>query len=127
MKRLILLVTGGRTFAKDGVERELLFAALRVIEPDVVVHGGASGADTAVDVWARQRGVPCLRWPAQWGEKGMAAGPKRNAEMVDLVAQLSAKNDVMLLRCPGGAGTEDCERRAREKGLRVVELREMAS
>jgi hypothetical protein len=54
----------------------------------VVVHGAASGVDTAFHEAALAHRVPVEPHPADWGRFGDAAGPRRNAEMVTLGADL---------------------------------------
>jgi len=46
-----------------------------------IVSGGARGVDRLGERYARQRGLPCTVFPAQWGKYGKSAGPIRNAEM----------------------------------------------
>jgi hypothetical protein len=46
-----------------------------------IVSGGAGGADRLGERYARQRGLPCTVFPAQWGQYGKSAGPIRNVEM----------------------------------------------
>ena len=46
-----------------------------------VVSGGARGVDRLGERYARQRGLPCKLFPAQWAQYGKSAGPLRNAEM----------------------------------------------
>lgn len=47
----------------------------------VIVSGGAQGADSLGENYARERGYALKRYPAQWDKYGRAAGPIRNAEM----------------------------------------------
>ena len=46
-----------------------------------VVSGCARGADKAGEAWARDHGVPVVRFPADWRRHGRKAGPMRNREM----------------------------------------------
>jgi len=46
-----------------------------------IVSGGARGVDRLGERYARQRGLPCRVFPAQWTKYGKSAGPIRNAEM----------------------------------------------
>jgi hypothetical protein len=46
-----------------------------------IVSGGARGVDRLGERYARQRGLPCKVFPAQWDKYGKSAGPIRNAEM----------------------------------------------
>ena len=111
---VIVLVTGGRGYADVlTVER-----VLRNLAPGLVLHGGARGADTIADHWASRNGVHTAEVCALWDFHGKAAGPKRNAVLVELAKRLGAE----VVAFPGGAGTADCVRRAREAGLVIHEV-----
>lgn len=115
----IVAVTGGRNFGDaDCVAWALgsLHAALGI---RLLVHGGATGADTLADAWCRLTGVPCQPFRLThrtWNAFGRVAGPLRNAIMLDSVAV-----DV-LVAFPGGAGTADCVAAAKARGVRVWQV-----
>lgn len=50
--------------------------------PTVVISGTAGGVDRLGEDWARKRGIPVERMPADWSRHGKRAGPIRNAEML---------------------------------------------
>lgn len=104
-----VLVCGGRTYRNyRAVTREL--AHLR--PTDVLVHGGAPGADTlAAKLWPYQAEV----WPAEWDQFGKAAGPIRNRLMLESGIDL-------VIAFPGGRGTADLTRRALELGVWVMSI-----
>jgi len=54
----------------------------------VVVHGGAKGADTIAGQWAGVQFVQEEVHPADWEKYGKRAGFIRNAEMVNLGADI---------------------------------------
>ncbi len=54
----------------------------RLPQNTVVVHGGAQGADQLAGECARQRGLSVEEHPAEWSRYGRAAGPRRNAAML---------------------------------------------
>jgi len=93
-----LLVAGSRSFTDFGLMAERLDHLTSRLSPDQIclLSGTANGADTLGEQWARQRGIPCARFPARWDavdgphvvvrhRKGRAydarAGHKRNAQM----------------------------------------------
>ncbi len=80
-----------------------------------VVEGGARGIDAIARQWARNRNVPCDTVTADWKTHGRAAGPIRNRAMLEAGASL-------VIAFPGGVGTEDMKRQARERGVRVIEV-----
>jgi predicted Rossmann-fold nucleotide-binding protein len=110
------IVCGGRDYA----DRDALFATLDRLRANygiaAVAHGGAPGADTLAGQWAKSRGLVCEEFRADWKRQGRAAGPLRNQRMLD---DAGAR---FVVAFPGGDGTADMVRRARAKGLAVVEV-----
>lgn len=113
----IVLVCGGRKF-RDTI---FVFEALDEIAAeygiDLLVHGGAAGADTIADEWAKDRGVPPVMWAALWDAEGRAAGPQRNGRMFDFM------QPTRVVAFPGGVGTNNMLKRtadAIKKGMKVV-------
>ena len=116
-----ILVTGSRHRTDEKIFDALsdAYAGIRRSHDRlVVVHGGASGADSAavewvaVDAGGDPYGVVAEPHPADW-TRGPKAGPERNQKMVDLGADLC-------LAFPGAAdsrGTWDCLRRAVAAGI----------
>lgn len=107
-----ILVCGGRN-----LEPELwVLAWLRkYLQPeDVVIHGGARGADSIAGDFATGMGCEVLVFPAEWGKHGYAAGPIRNQQMID-----EGKPD-LVLAFPGGRGTADMVRRAEAAKIKVI-------
>lgn len=51
--------------------------------PTEVVSGGARGIDKLGELWAKHRGIPVKRFPADWDKHGKAAGAIRNREMAE--------------------------------------------
>ena len=82
MKRL--LITGDRNW----LNREIIRAAIEEHAPDLVIQGGAKGADTCAYDACVIMEIDCLRAPAKWTtgkfSNKKAAGPIRNGEMLKL-------------------------------------------
>lgn len=111
-----LLVTGGR----DYEAKEAVYKILDTIDADikisVVIQGGAPGADKMARLWAADRKKPLITFDAHWSTLGRAAGPMRNAWMlehgsVDLVVAF-----------PGGKGTEGMVALANARGIQVSQF-----
>ena len=64
-----------------------------------IVSGGARGADTLAERYAQEKGYGLQVFPADWKNKGLAAGMERNRQM--------AKAGDVLVAFPGGSGTEN--------------------
>lgn len=117
-----IIVCGGRDFD----DYELVCDALDdfvlekcpngSIDLDLVIQGGADGADELAADWAKARGVPCLEVPADWRKHGSAAGPIRNAKMLAYLPDC-------VIAFPGGKGTADMVAKARQAGVRVEEIK----
>jgi predicted Rossmann-fold nucleotide-binding protein len=107
-----VLVCGGRGY--DLYYR--VVAILSEYDNIRIIHGGAPGLDSLADKYAKAVGVEVKVYPADWKKYGKAAGPIRNQEMLD--------NEPVdeVIAFPGGKGTFDMCRRAREKGIKVTEV-----
>lgn len=108
-----VLVCGGRNYR----DYETLSRALSEIKPRLVIDGGARGADWMASSWALENGVLSRTYRADWNAHGKAAGPIRNQRMLD-----EGKPD-LVVAFPGGRGTADMVRRARQAGIPVQEIK----
>jgi hypothetical protein len=112
-----VIVCGGR----DYKDRTALFEALdRLVLDrgpiDAVIHGNAHGADTLADAWARARDITPVPVQAEWQRHGKAAGPVRNRKMITDHAP------DLVIAFPGGDGTANMVRLAREADVEVIEI-----
>lgn len=77
-----ILFTGSRDFTN----LEMVVEVMKNLPPDtVVIHGGAKGLDTMVDVIAEEMGLEIERFPIDkktWDEVGKQAGHLRNSQML---------------------------------------------
>jgi hypothetical protein len=106
-----VLVCGGRYFSDyASLSKEL---ARLEPEPDLIIQGGASGADRLAKKWALHNGVNCHQEPALWRLHGKRAGPIRNVKMLQL-------NPDICVAFPGGRGTADMVRRCLDAGISVL-------
>jgi hypothetical protein len=104
---LAVVVAGGRDYRITEADE----AWLDTLPIREVVSGGASGADAGGEAWARKRGIPIKRFPADWDTHGRAAGPIRNRQMAEYA------EGVVLF--PGGRGTDSMRREAERRGLQI--------
>lgn len=108
-----VLVCGSRKFSDYSAVCTALNDHANMAE--VVIHGGATGADTLAGEWADHHSIRCVVFKADWKQYGPAAGPIRNQRMLD-----EGKPD-LVVAFPGGAGTADMVRRAQAAGIPIVE------
>lgn len=128
-----VLICGGRDFGHVGIalglspkevarrQYEIVYAEtylsnqLSDYMPElVIVHGGARGADSIADRWAKRNHISVKPHPADWDRFQKAAGPIRNQEMLD-----EEKPD-LVIAFPGGRGTADMVSRARRSGVKII-------
>lgn len=110
-----VLVCGGRDFCNyafiwgrlDKLHAETPFTAM--------IQGGATGADTIANEWAATKPIERYTCKADWEKHGRAAGPMRNARMLEWKPDL-------VVAFPGGRGTANMVRQAREAGVKVIEV-----
>lgn len=111
-----VLVTGGRAYADVVRVAAVLDKLHGEAGIDLIIQGGAAGADRHAFNWARSRGVARETFEADWENQGSFAGPARNKRMLD-----EGKPD-LVIAFPGGRGTADMVRKARRAGVDVVEI-----
>lgn len=110
-----IIVCGGRDFDNlEAVSRALTMVhhKHRITE---LVEGGARGADMHARDWAKANDVKTTTVHADWKRYGPAAGPIRNSEM------LRDHRPDAVIAFPGGKGTADMVKIARDAGVKVWE------
>lgn len=108
----IILVTGGRAYS----DKNHIYKVLDSIRPiDLLVHGGATGADSLAGKWAEDREISCARNPAKWIMLGKSAGHFRNAWMLDKF------EPNLVVAFPGRRGTTGCVEAAKKRGIEVID------
>jgi len=111
-----VLVCGGRRFGKTEPEMALmenvLYLAHSQFHIDLLIQGGAPGADKYAILWALRHGVKALTFPADWS-RGKKAGPLRNQEMIN-------ERPDLVIAFPGGRGTADLLSRAKACGVKRI-------
>jgi hypothetical protein len=75
-----------------------------------IVSGGARGVDMLGERLAKELGIPCKRFPADWNKYGKSAGYKRNTEMVKY-------GEALLAITNGSKGTQHMIELSRKKLL----------
>lgn len=79
-----LIICGSRSITDMRVLAEAMRVAnIAVSEIDEIVSGGARGADSLGEEFARQTGKGLRLFPAKWEQYGKSAGYLRNAQMAE--------------------------------------------
>jgi len=111
-----LLVCGGRDFTDYHTLVEVLNGFHAAHTVTVLIEGGALGADRFARRWATDRGIPVETYEAEWARYGRSAGPRRNIRMLT-----EGKPD-QVIAFPGGNGTVNMVRLARNMSIPVMEV-----
>ena len=113
---MIVLVCGGR----DYHDHEIIIKALNSMNEkhgiELLIEGGAKGADAHAATWADNNGIPRCTFHANWDYLGPKAGPIRNQNM------LKFGKPECLVAFTGGRGTKNMISRARSWAIPVWEI-----
>lgn len=107
-----VLVTGSR----DWADRKAIEEGFDLLEPTLIIHGDAKGADWIANAVAGTRGIDIVKFPANWNKHGKKAGPIRNRLMFDSMQP----NAVLAFPLPQSIGTLDMIKYARSKDCPVL-------
>jgi hypothetical protein len=83
---------------------------------DLIIEGGARGADAHAAIWADKNKIPRCTFHANWKNLGNKAGPIRNKNMIEF------GNPDCVVAFSGGVGTKGMIRLAKESNINVWEL-----
>ncbi|MDX1476010.1 MAG: DUF2493 domain-containing protein [Reinekea sp.] len=111
-----VLVCGGRTYRNQGLVNETLNKMQKDFGIDLIIQGGATGADHLSKTWAKENGIPCAEMEANWHYYGPAAGPRRNLWMINLL------RPNLVVAFEGGKGTADMIMKAHKAGVAVMQI-----
>ena len=113
-----VIVCGGRDYANFEM-LSLVMDELHAKTPiSMVIQGGAKGADDLAFRWAcRTKNVSITTHHAEWEKHGRAAGPIRNAHMLQ-------DSPDLVIAFPGGRGTANMVKQSKAAGVPVIEVEE---
>ncbi len=122
MSKFSVLVCGGR----DYHNRVKVYSVLDKLDSDphscigTIIEGGAKGADRLgrdwAEQWAKERNILVKTFVADWDTHGKAAGYIRNQQML-----VEGKPD-LVVAFPGGKGTANMVKLAKDAGVEVIEI-----
>ena len=80
-----IAIIGSRDFTDYRCLKETLDShfSFNIKDVDYIVSGGAKGADTLAERYAREHNIPIKIYPAQWKTFGKSAGYRRNIEIIE--------------------------------------------
>lgn len=87
-----VIIAGGRDFNDYDRLVAVLDKVLRRVNKEklVIISGGARGADSLGERYAKEKGYGLEVYPADWNKHGKSAGYKRNTEMAEVAHALVA-------------------------------------
>lgn len=118
-----ILVCGGRDYSDYAtVKREILKTIYYLNKKNLpllttIIHGNASGADVLAQAAAEWFGMETEVYSADWTKYGKSAGYIRNKQML-----VEGKPDIVIA-FPGGKGTANMVKIAKEAGVEVIEIK----
>jgi YspA, cpYpsA-related SLOG family len=111
------LICGDRNF--DDWAKFIYETTKHLDHDDLIISGGARGADTLAERYAEVFDLSFKLFPANWDKYGRAAGPIRNREM--LKELLTYKNQgVIAFLAEGSKGTANMIKQARDAGVENI-------
>ena len=84
---LRIVIAGCRDFNDYKEAKEYIdfcISNIRKANKIIIISGGASGADTLGERYAKENGFKVELYPANWEKYGRSAGPKRNEQMAKI-------------------------------------------
>ncbi len=109
----IVAIIGGRNFNDYEFLRSVMNQLHEKQPIDLVVSGGACGADTLGIQWAKECGIKTKIFLPNWNKFGKSAGFKRNTDIVD------AAHVVVAFWDKKSRGTQDTIKKAKALGKLV--------
>jgi predicted Rossmann-fold nucleotide-binding protein len=109
------IVCGGRDFSDSVYLEYSLKICVKWWNLDLIITGGAKGADTLAHNWAARAGLSTKIMYADWDTHGKAAGMIRNKLMLQELPDV-------VIAFKGGAGTENMINISRQANVPVFIL-----
>lgn len=108
-----VVICGDRHWSDKTSIKEFISA----LEPSLVIHGGAQGADSLAGEAAKELGIPVMIVEAEWSKYGKAAGPIRNKKMLDLEPEFVVAFHANLDK---SKGTKNCLNQAEKLDIPIL-------
>jgi hypothetical protein len=105
-----IAVVGSRNFNDYDLLSEVLFSSVSPNE-DTLISGGAKGADSLAEQFAKENEIDCKIFEAEWDKFGKSAGFLRNEQIVEEAEHVIAFWDGK------SKGTLNTINKAKKKGI----------
>ncbi|MDE2021244.1 MAG: DUF2493 domain-containing protein [Patescibacteria group bacterium] len=117
ISKMRVVVAGSRDLVDQSiVERAIQDSGFEITE---LLSGACPmGVDAAAEKWAKANGIRIVRFPANWGKYGKAAGPIRNALMADI-----AEAGIVIMKFGGTPGSMNMIRELQSKNVKNVYIK----
>ena len=136
-RALVVVAGGGRDLDWSPIRvATVLRQATKGRLVQLLLHGGARGADRTIGAAAHRLGWPVEAIPAQWARYGPAAGPVRNGQMLRRATEEAtdrgrfSPTGVLVVAFPGRQGTASLLHEARRLQGRIplpIEVLDLAA
>lgn len=109
-------VVGSRFFTDYNYVKSALDVISELNEITVIISGGAKGADSLGERYARENSIEFVLFAADWNKHGKAAGPIRNKQLIE-----EGKPQLVVAFDPG-KGTMNTVGHAERNNIEVIIL-----
>lgn len=118
--KMITIVSGGR----ENSENRYWVEFFKNTRTNLVIAGGARGADTVAVFEAQRAGIEVMVIRADWETFGKSAGFKRNVAMAECAKSLVSEHGgaVQVVAVAGGTGTAHMMETGRKFGFKVCRI-----
>lgn len=117
MAEIRLAIIGYREFADYEYAKKCIKSWQRENgKIDLIVSGGARGADSLAERYAREHNIPTKILKPDWAGLGRSAGILRNTDIIN------ESTHVLAFVSESSVGTWDSIRKAKSKGLPVTQI-----
>ena len=107
-----VLITGSRNWS----DKEAVEIAIARAKPDIIIEGGARGADAIAKEYAHKTFRKVIEVKSEWDKYGKKAGGIRNSTMIAMKPDLVLAFSMNLSK---DKGTRDTVNKAIKKGIKV--------
>ncbi len=117
-----IIICGGRHFNDyDALETlvDSVIAEIGLNNDEIeIISGHCEGADTLGEQYAKNHGLACILFPAEWSKYGRSAGPIRNSQMIEHASK-SQNPIVVAFLSSRTKGTLDTVKKATKRGFTI--------